>query len=83
MRDRPLPRYLFVDLDDTFTVRGRLHPDVLEAVERGHEHEAGVHEEDDHAEAAETAHRHHPGRAEQVGDEDRQDRDRAEDVQVC
>jgi hypothetical protein len=29
-----LPRYLFVDLDDTFTVRGRLHPDVLEAVER-------------------------------------------------
>lgn len=29
-----LPRYLFVDLDDTFTVRGHLHPDVLEAVER-------------------------------------------------
>lgn len=35
-----LPRYLFVDLDDTFTVRGHIHPDVLEAV--GRAAEAGI-----------------------------------------
>lgn len=29
-----LPRYLFADVDDTFTVRGGIHADVLEAVAR-------------------------------------------------
>lgn len=31
---RQRPRYLILDVDDTFTVRGALHPDALEAVER-------------------------------------------------
>lgn len=35
-----LPRYLFADVDDTFTVAGSLHPGVLEAVEKAHN--AGV-----------------------------------------
>lgn len=29
-----LPRYLFADVDDTFTVRGGIHPEVLDAVAR-------------------------------------------------
>ena len=29
-----LPRYLFADVDDTFTIRGGIHPEVLDAVAR-------------------------------------------------
>ena len=29
-----LPRYLFADVDDTFTIRGGIHPEVLDAVVR-------------------------------------------------